>query len=131
MSLDFDVTKCANHEELWDGETWPPPAMTTVIVHLCMGIGWGEITEANAEEWFARVYAWERVYGSMLHEFPDGPEGERRDRYITPEDVQRYIGLVTNVFPKRSDAEFRKQLAAHLKDRAAYVWREAMKQPVA
>jgi hypothetical protein len=99
--------------------------MTTGVVHMCMATGIGEITSANAEEWFARAYAWERVYGSMMHEFPDGPEGERRDRYMTPEDVQRYIGLTTNVFPKRTDAEFRKQLAGHLKDRARYVWEQA------
>lgn len=125
MSLDFSVKGCANPDELWDGKEWPPPGMTTGMVHLCMGVGWGEITEANAEAWFARAYAWERVYGSMMYEWPDGPEGERRERYVTPEDVRRYIGLTTNVFPKRTDAEFRKQLAAHLNDRAGYVWRKA------
>ena len=112
MSLDFDVSKIENYEELTTYETkdgkkiWHP--VTSSIIHMCMGIGIGGITKKNWKQFYIRVSMWEKIHGPMLirGEFEPGDKANN----LTPEEIKAHIGLTTNVYPDRTDAQFRKQL---------------------
>ena len=103
-----------------DGKKMNP--VTQALGFIAMIIDLGEITQANARQWYERIYAYERGAGAMLREFPDD-DGPTRDHYLTPGDVIAHIGLRVNVAP-RTDAQFARKLAQILRDRARDVWRE-------
>lgn len=90
MSLQFWLDKCNEPDELWLEDNSDLQPTTKAIVHLTMAVGMGEIREATAQEFFARVRLYENMAGATLHT-KDGAS------LITPEDVQRHIGLKTNV----------------------------------
>jgi len=78
MSLDWDVSKCENSDELTAGDQWE---FTQAMVFATIGVGIGAVTEANWQEFYARMklgYYW-------------------NDAEITPDVVRRYIGMRTNV----------------------------------
>ena len=112
MSLDFNLKKIKNYEELcWEeitnefGEKQKRiNPVTEVIIFRTMAVGMGEITEANWEEFYRRVVFWEHLFGASVV-VPDG-EGGFMDHYLTPKDIYDHIGLSTNVFPKVSKTKF-------------------------
>lgn len=124
MSLNFDVTKC----NLGDDYKWLAKAddptqgikkgdelmhpVTNALIWGCMGIGIGKITAENYEEWYGRFELQERLFSRSLLK-SDGTH-----YVITLADVKAHIGLTTNVFPKRSDAEFLKQLRSTVVEEA-------------
>lgn len=89
MGLSFDLKKVKNFKELLDkdGECLPT---TKAIILNCMGIGLGSITEKNLDEVWRRTQMREDVDGPMLHH--GGTEC-----FLTREDLERHIGLTTNV----------------------------------
>jgi hypothetical protein len=61
-----------------------------------MAIGMNCITEENIVEFYARVHVWENLL-SQAHLRHRNPETEEiEERPITPEDLQKRIGLSTN-----------------------------------
>jgi hypothetical protein len=86
MSLDWDVGKVKDWKAL-QGKT--ESMVTDVLVWHTMSIGMGRITEANSDEFYARVNMFERVHEPSLYK-------EDKPRYITREEVDRRIGLFTN-----------------------------------
>jgi len=127
MALSIDYSRVADNDfcvipedERDRSGRWMNP-VTQALGFASMFIGIGEITEANAPEFYARLRAYELISGSLLQ----GPEG---DRPLTPEDVQRHVGLRMNV-SRESDAVFRKRLWDVAKDRAAYMWRSSVPTP--
>lgn len=77
MGLNYDLTKVKDFESL-------APDMTQTMVFTTMGVGMGDLTEKNAHEFYARS----RI-NSLLWGLKDDP--------VTPEVVQAYIGMKTNV----------------------------------
>lgn len=101
MSLDWNVTGVANHEEVCfdydkDGNRSLSP-VTEAIIFLTMGcdIGWG-VTEKNVEEFVARAALWQAVNGPMIHEWDEETQTHRQ-RTITADEIRAHVGLRTNV----------------------------------
>lgn len=90
MSLDFNLKTVADHVTVcFDGNGDLKP-VTQELIWNCLRIEMGEITEDNADEFYARVQFMTALRGSMW-QMPNG------DLKITPEDVVAHIGLRTNV----------------------------------
>lgn len=105
MSLNWDISKVKNWEELYDKGTWkndfefePDPkgkekrlqTRTDALIWVTMSVGMGQITEKNHEEFFKRVAFLETI-GSAYR-----MRGGKPVKY-TLEDIKRHIGLSTNV----------------------------------
>ena len=110
MALTWDLTDIKNYEDVcWekndDGTDRLNP-VTESLIWLSMGIGMGNITEANANEFYIRVALYEDLFGNMLSTFENGVK-----KYIpiTPEDIISHIGLRTNV-GKDSATVFRNRM---------------------
>lgn len=98
MSLTWDARNIKNFEAL-------NPDTTRTMVFQCAIIGFGEITDKNADDFYLRTKMMDYAHGG--------------DSGITLATVLAYRGLRTNAFPDRTDAAFRKQLAGTMRDRAA------------
>ena len=99
MALNWNVEKVENYKEIVDGEEM---SVTDALIWATMTVGIGEITEANAEEFFKRLHLQEKVNGTWL------VKGGKPE-YITIDQVKRRIGLSTNA-ARFSRAEFNKRL---------------------
>ena len=88
MSLNWNIRSVREYEELVDGGR--ESAITEMLVWATMAIGLGDITEKNADEFYARVKLAEKLTGTF-----GWVEGKNYS--LQPEDVQRRIGLSTNV----------------------------------
>ena len=105
MSLDWNVSRCDNWEELTDNQ--PELDKTHALVFATMNIGMGSITEKNYKKFYQRYL----VQLPMLWEQPR-PE-------INLEDVRRRIGLTTNA-SKKSDVAFQKEIGRYYLECAEY-----------
>lgn len=96
MGLSWDITKCADPDLLQSDRVWP---VTNMLIWYTMftDIGW-EVTEANAPEFYARIRVMEKLDGPMLSGMDS--DGNRVNRFITPDDVKSIIGLKVNVAPE-------------------------------
>ena len=114
MSLDWDITEVKNHEEITvEGAPW---VITETLIWLTMAVDMGQITEENHEEFFKRVSIWETIHGPSMHKWNKETE-EREPMPMTLEDVERRIGLSTNVIT-RDREEWGERIAEILFDRA-------------
>ena len=91
MSLDWDITKCRNEEEIMfnqevEGDITEQIIWSSLITKL------GDITEDNWAEWYARYVIWNRVLCF--------------DNNLEAKDFHRRIGLSTNVFPAESRSKW-------------------------
>lgn len=104
MSLDWDVSKVKDHENLcWIEEENPPSRgpgthrrvnpITEALVFHTVTIGMYAITESNAKEFYGRVRFIELHRGPSVTDFTGT---EIVGRPITLEDVQAHVGLRTN-----------------------------------
>lgn len=121
MSLNFDLSKVHNWREI-------DPAVRESIIWDTMIVGIGEITEATAEKFYARVRAYESITENVLYEFVSDDE-PAVPRPATPADVRSMIGLKTNVFPTETDAKFARKLLGWATDHAAREWKAANINP--
>lgn len=127
MSLDFYLTGIADWQELVehrDGEPLPhrPLGLTTGMIWMCPMVGIGQINAKTAEEWFIRCHMWESTTGAMLSR-PNDETGTTDPRPITWADVQRHMGLRTNVFGHNGPvvetrAQNAKRLMEHIQEDA-------------
>ena len=114
MSLDWDISEVENNDEITvEGAPW---VITETLIWLTMAVDMGEITEENHEEFFTRVSIWETIHGPSMHKWNKETE-EREPMPMTLEDVERRIGLNTNVI-NRDREEWGERLAEILFDRA-------------
>jgi hypothetical protein len=114
MSLDWDVSAVKDHKEITeDGMPW---VTTETMIWYTMAIDMGEITEENADEFFKRVSIWEQIHGAGMHK-RNTETDEHEDVFMTLEDVERRIGLSTNVITTDRE-EWGERLAAIMFDRA-------------
>lgn len=111
MSLNWDLTKIKNYEELcWEkneDDTVRLNPVTDSLIWISMAIGIGKFTEEMAPEIYARISMYEKLFGAMMCKFGDNG---KESVYLTPEDVNDHIGLSTNV-SKDTMASFRKRIA--------------------
>jgi hypothetical protein len=140
MSLDYDLTKIADEEELHNvgrGGNEPPfptgsPediegnrqwAITNGLIWATISVGMGTITEDNWQKFYQRIKVLERLTGEFLN--TTVTEGVGVDSgpvvkpyFFTAQDIKRRIGLKTNVFPMVSDVKFRNQQIMRVMDEA-------------
>ena len=120
MSLDYDLRKCSGLQD-WDNPNKDP--IINSIIWATMFVHMGEITEANAEEFFHRLNIWQEIQCALIHRDDGAPY------YLTLDDVKRLIGLKVNVITKT-----RRQWEAYMKgvafnkivEAAAYRLRESV-----
>ena len=95
MALHWDITKCTNMEALQVEENgeW---SITNGIIWLTLGVDMGEITKSNVAEFYARVKVWELVTGAIVSKYVTETD-TREDYFLTFGDIQKRIGLSTNV----------------------------------
>lgn len=63
--------------------------VTDAVIYMTMLVGINEITDENAEEFFARVSLNEKLFGAALTK-------GGKERPLTLEDIRGHIGLRTN-----------------------------------
>ena len=112
MSLDFNLSKIRDREKLRDIDGKLDPRWEAMIF-ACMSVGIGEITPKNVDEFWERLDIVQAVDGPYLrgHEDPE-------QNWLTRADVERMIGLTTNVFPKKSKAAFMKKMSRSALEKA-------------
>lgn len=105
MSLDFSYKDVRNWEELCEpGEPHQPNAKTTLIIHLLMPVGIGEVNPKTIDE------IWERIEILQALDGPYLQGGEPGTEWLTKADIERLVGLKTNIFPKESKAAFMRKM---------------------
>jgi hypothetical protein len=100
MSLDFDVSKIKNHQEVTtayneDGsERWHP--ITEALIWHTMAIGIGQITDANVSEFYSRSRLYSKLFGDPIQFYNEETE-KYETRPFTATEIHNHIGLSTNV----------------------------------
>lgn len=95
MPLTWDVSTCADIEKVTDTE-W---GITNTLILMTMNIGMGTITEANADEVYARLRFLDKLYGPPMYG-RDTDTDETKHISFTPQMVRDRIGLRCNVSPE-------------------------------
>lgn len=103
MPLTWDATACKDKSVYEDDNEM---AITGVIVHLMIPIGFRTITNKNWREVYIRIATLEKVRGSMMNQ-SDGKK--MTPLFTTPEMVQRRINLRTNA-SEHSRATFHRNM---------------------
>jgi hypothetical protein len=113
MSLNFNFTKVANHEEVTidpnNPENWHPVA--DALVWLSLHCGYAEITLKNVDKVIARIMAYQAVAGAFLRH-------KGAPLYLMPADIRRFVGMRTNVTPL-TDTQWVRRLGAIASDQGA------------
>lgn len=105
MPLTYDFTQVKDWDKL-------DSSVTNTMPWLAMVIGMGEITEKNAEEFYARIHAHEKLTNMFMRLTTDtGFE----PYFITLETVRKYIGMRCNV-AYITPAQFTKRLWSTYRD---------------
>jgi len=104
MSLDFNIKNIKNYKTLCYQKGRGMAPVTEALIWSTVGIGIGEITDKNHEEFYERLQLQQKVYGPLLQ-----VEGGPFD--ITLDMIRDHIGLKTNVYPKISKKKFMSNLA--------------------
>jgi hypothetical protein len=115
MSLNYDLGGIENYKELLNPEG-EPKQVTETLIWLTMTIGLEKITHQNWQDFYLRVYMYEKLFDPFL----STKEGMRP---ITPKDIQRHIGLKTN-----SGSISYTQFLKRIYDRASWDLRSEMKE---
>ena len=115
MALHFNFQDVLNHEEVTtdpnDSENWHPVA--DALVWLSMICGYGRIDSKNVETVTKRIMAYQAVTGGYL-------SFKKKPVYITPADINRFIGMRTNA-STMTDAQWLKRLGAIAQDQGKYL----------
>lgn len=108
MSLNWDATRVEGIDDLTDNERGTLQA----LCFSTMAVGMNKITTENAREFYTRASFMEKVLGASRRGF----DGEKDfPVFYSLEDIQRFVGLMTNASPL-TDAQFRKNIwESHLR----------------
>jgi hypothetical protein len=101
MSLDWNISEIKDHETMCFEDRIHAgrkksclSAVTESIIWYTIGVGLGEITEKNIEEWMFRMKCIDLTIGALLTVCEDdGPKYVA----ISEDTVRKHIGLKTNV----------------------------------
>lgn len=116
MSLNWNLSEIDNHDEICyvgEGDERRLAGLTNALIQMTMLVGLGDITEANAREFYTRLKLLERLDGPFLH---DTKDGKRTPYYITARDVLAHVGLATNVSDETRAAWLKRQMKYKLAD---------------
>lgn len=127
MALHWDLTEIEDHENRCfyhdeNGAEGPGNYMepvTNALIWSTMGIGMGEITADNYEEFYRRLVAMALATGSTML-LSDG-----KNRPITLAEVKAHIGLKCNVSYENPLA-FQMKLGRRVTERADYKLKDAI-----
>ena len=111
MSLDYKLGNVEDFEALAADPV--ERVVTECVIFLTMAVGLGEITTSNVDEFAMRV---------LVHEGANGPlmrDGDGQPRPMTYADIERRIGLTTNV-AQESRAAWQRRLMSGLVSDAEY-----------
>jgi hypothetical protein len=121
MSLDYETKNIKNYKDLWVPSTEGRVKLnqlTEMLIFSTMTIGMGSITEDNWKEFYSRCVILET--GCYKNQIPvDTLEPVWKWEIVSPEDIYRHIGLVTNA-PKMTKAQFAKHAYECRKDELYY-----------
>lgn len=123
MSLDWNVEKVDDYEEILEDGEWP---VTEALIWYTMAIGMSSITEDNVTEFATRVHMWEKARGTTVIKVNETTDS-LYSHHITEADVRRRIGLYTNV-NRMMKLQFEKKLGAVLHDEAEIVVRNQQRE---
>ena len=121
MSLDYETKNIKNYKDLWVPSTEGRVKLnqlTEMLIFSTMTIGMGSITEDNWKEFYSRCVILET--GCYKNQIPvDTLEPVWKWEIVSPEDIYRHIGLVTNA-PKMTKAQFAKHAYECRRDELYY-----------
>lgn len=115
MSLNWNLTKVKELDKLHEDDNWS--GIIDMMIWATMMVDMGDITEKNWQEFAARIYLHQKMWGAMLAQ-TDKETGKREDFFITPFHVKRLIGLSTNVGTK-TNAQWLKRMGKLQMEEAA------------
>lgn len=118
MSLDWSIEACRDWQELVGEEHQHENVITQSLVFMTIGVGLGEITEENAQEFWMRCRLYETLSGTIMH-------ANGTPYHFTIADIRRRVGLKTNVFPNKSRAAWSKDLVNDFMEDLAREWKRA------
>lgn len=101
MSLNFDLTKVADVFITDPQDSTKMHPIANALIWATIAVDIGEITEANAAEFYWRIRFNQLIYGGAELNFSTGD-----GLYLTEADVRNHIGLKTNVFPNKTRKQF-------------------------
>lgn len=114
MALHYELEKIEGFKELCyieDGKNNAGEPMfrvhpvTEALIFSMMNLHvGGEITQANHEEVFRRLYIMQELHGAWLR------NGDGTERFISLEDVKNHIGLWTNCFGDKGKRPFKEKV---------------------
>lgn len=110
MSLNWNLSKIANHETLAWEQDGTMKARTEALIWSTMAVDIGRITEKNVDEFWRRLDLYQHAVGALLGN-ANGPI------YFTRDDVVAHIGLSVNV-SDTSPAAWNRRFSKILFDRA-------------
>lgn len=122
MSLNWSIEAIENHDELLveappdqgGGKMLDPLTEAFIWASMVTGLGKNWTLDATfAPEFYARIKVYERLTSPLVY---DVVEGERKPHLVTPEDVQRRIGLSVNVSPVTRASFLKNVLTPNLND---------------
>ena len=131
MALHWELSKIHDYEEVCFIEaTEDDPSngvekgdrllnpLTNTLIWASISVELGGITEANADQWYARLRVVQKLFGTlMIH-------GDGTPHEITADEVRAHIGLSVNVSPV-TDMKWRtKQMNYALND-GVQIWNPA------
>lgn len=124
MSLDFSYKNVRNWEELCEPDRpHQPNAKTTLIIHLLMPVGIGEITPKTVPEIWERIEVLQALDGPYLR------GGEPGTEWLMRADIERLIGLTTNIFPKETKAAFMRRMEKAALERVVRAYKHRRETP--
>lgn len=95
MSLDWNIENVQDWETVCkDDDGITLSAVTNALIWATTGVGLGEITEANLDEFAWRLDLYQKIYEPLIVEVKDD---EFVPRFITYTEVKQHVGLHTNV----------------------------------
>lgn len=103
MSLDWSISNVQNWESIsMKEENGLEATKTNALIWATLSVDLPGITEKNAEEFFWRIKVLEQKQGPFIWRYKgEGEAATEREAYeFTKEDIQRRIGLSTNVSTK-------------------------------
>lgn len=108
MALTWDATKVTD----WKKKTG---AVADTMIWMTMFVGMNEITEKNAEEFYARIQLLEKLFGAYLNQ-TDTETKVTEPKYITFDDVKSFIGLTTNASTLTRNQFNKRQMDRYYRD---------------
>jgi len=102
MTCDYNTSKCSPSLPESDYEA----VVRQILTITSASTGMNKMTDKNWLEWYIRLNTIEKFFGRMIVSV-----GE--ERYISPSDVKRWVGMTTNSSPL-SRAQFLKSISKHM-----------------